>query len=121
MPMPILILLWLLARALLQHLLLILLYAGLISDALAGAGITGWGVLALLAMAFGGVGTAVLWRYHYPRRKLLRVHLLGGLAGVLAAALHPLAVIAALLLCLILIALPCHDGIRLDLPAQEPR
>lgn len=75
----------------------------------------------VLGMAFGVVGAAASWRRHYPRRKLLWVHGIGGLAGIAATILHPLGWVPALVLTLALIALPCRDCIRLTLPAQEVR
>jgi hypothetical protein len=120
-PIRLLIPLWLFGRALLRHLLLILLYAGLGADAFEAVGIVGWGVFALLGAAFGVVGTVVTWRRHYPRRKLLWVHGVGGLTGIAATALHPLGSMPALVLTLALVALPCRDCIRLTLPVQEAR
>ena len=110
---------WLFSRALLRHLLLILLYAGLLGEPLMAQGLSGWGVFALLATLFGTVGLAVMWRHHYPPRKLLWVHGIGGLAGLLAVNLHPIAVAVALLLTLLLMTLPYRDGIRLNLPPQR--
>jgi hypothetical protein len=121
MPIRLLIPLWLFGRALLRHLLLILLYAGVNARAFEAIGITGWSVFVLVGAAFGLVGAAVTWRHHYPRRKLLWVHGVGGLAGIAATALHPLGSIPALVLTLALVALPCRDCIRLTLPLQETR
>lgn len=105
-----------LLRSLISHLLLLIWYLQLF---LAFAGQLAWPVvpsLLLPLLLLLGVAFWMGWAFYYPPRKLLRVHLLGFFAGVVALAVHPAWVPVALLITLGAMAYPCHQCIRLQLP-----
>lgn len=103
-------------RTLISHLLLLVWWVHLL---LAFAGALAWPLLPTLLLPLLlllGVAFWMGWAFYYPPRKLLIVHLLGFLAGLLALVLHPLLIPVAFLITLGALAYPCRHCIRLQWP-----
>ena len=104
-------------RLLLSHLLILLWHLQL---SLAFAGDLGWSVwlCTLLPLAvFITLASWVSFHFYYPPRKLLAVHLVSFVGGLLALLLQPVLISVAFLLTLATVVYPCKQCIRLKLPA----
>lgn len=115
------VLLWLFCRALWRHLLLVLLYLPLLIELFESLGLPPWLGVVLAVGGIGGSGMLAMFRYHYSRRKLLLVHLigLGAGMGVLFVWQHLLLVLPAFGITLLSFHYRCKDCIRLDIPLMR--
>lgn len=111
--------LWLFGRSLFRHLLLALFYATLLLAACGDLDLPVWLVPPLVMVGIGATGATVMLHRHYPRRKMLMVHLAGVALGLGALWISPPAIFVAYALTLLLFAYPCRDCIVLTLPTQE--
>lgn len=109
-------------RTLITHLLLIIWYLQLFLAFAGHLSLPVLPVIALPLMALLGLTVWVSYRYYYPPRKVLVVHLFAGVAGLMALWLHLWLIPVVYGLTLAAIAYPCRQCIRLALPVfcMEP-